>query len=80
MVRSNTVFINTAPVGGCAIAFIGVPAILRVLVMQAVHIFVPVCFGKDACSGYGGELCVAFYDTLVYDTEIRREYMPVYQQ
>ena len=65
--------------GGGAVAFVSVPAVLREFQVNAMHVLVAVCFGQDAGGGDGGEFAVSFDHTFVYDLRIGFESVAVDQ-
>lgn len=62
------------------ITLVIVPAIMRMFVMQAQHIFITVGLGKNAGRRYSGINGIPSDNTLVNDTKIRRKNMAVDQQ
>lgn len=71
---------NTRQVGLSAIALVVAPFIMGVLLVYTQHELVPMGLGKDAGGSYGRIFCIALYYALMRNTEVGREYMPVYEQ
>ena len=65
MVRAQAMNAYCFAMKRCAVAFIIAPAIMRIFVMELLHVFVAVSFGKYACSSYRGVNAIAFNDALV---------------
>ncbi len=62
---------------GGAVAFVAVPAVFRMFVMDPVHVFVAVGFGQDAGRRDGGEFSISFDHTFVRDFRIGLESISV---
>ena len=60
-------FLDGSVVFGGGVAFVAVPAVERVLLVELQHEFVAVGFGEDACSGNRHVFGIAFDDALVGD-------------
>ena len=62
---------------GSAVAFVAVPAVFRIFIMDPVHVFVAVRFGQDAGGRDGGEFSVSFDHTFMRDFGIGLESISV---
>ena len=64
---------------GSAVAFVAVPAVFRMFIMDPVHVFVAMRFGQDAGGGDGGEFSVSFDHAGVQDFGIGLEAITIDQ-
>ena len=80
MIRGQTHAGDLPAMVGSAVAFVVVPAIMRVFVVQAEHVFIAVRLGEYACGGNRRIDCIAAYDTLMYYAKVRGKNMPIYKQ
>ena len=68
------------PMFRSAIAAIAVPAVLRMCMVKAVHVFIPKGLGQDARRGDGGVLSVTADDAAMGEAFVFDEPVPVYEQ
>ena len=67
MERGGTVLLDGVEVFGSRIAFVAVPAVVGILLVEAAHDFVAVGFCEDAGSSHGHVTGIALDDALVGD-------------